>query len=175
MLPTSAGTEPATSWSPVGRRIQLGHRGRPIFSSCDIDVQWTETIWIILKEDQPRIISVKFGQNPISCLRSRCRSKNCLFEKLFTDARTGRTDERRTTDKLWSQKLTLSLRDRWAEKGYGLHSSSYRNKYCSNFPVKNIIVCIHQKRLASWVLISCVSARHYWWTQRLCLKEIRNI
>ena len=30
MLPTSAGVEPATSWSPVGRRIQLSHRGRQI-------------------------------------------------------------------------------------------------------------------------------------------------
>ena len=28
MLPTSAGVEPGTSWSPVGRRIQLSHRGR---------------------------------------------------------------------------------------------------------------------------------------------------
>ena len=28
MLPTSAGVEPATSWSPVGRRIQHSHRGR---------------------------------------------------------------------------------------------------------------------------------------------------
>ena len=28
MLPTSAGVEPATSWSPVGRRIRLSHRGR---------------------------------------------------------------------------------------------------------------------------------------------------
>ena len=28
MLPTSAGVEPATSWSSVGRRIQLSHRGR---------------------------------------------------------------------------------------------------------------------------------------------------
>ena len=28
MLPTSAGVEPATSWSPVGRRIQMSHRGR---------------------------------------------------------------------------------------------------------------------------------------------------
>ena len=27
MLSTSAGVEPATSWSPVGRRIQLSHRG----------------------------------------------------------------------------------------------------------------------------------------------------
>ena len=30
MLPTSAGVEPTTSWSPVGRRIQLSHRGRLI-------------------------------------------------------------------------------------------------------------------------------------------------
>ena len=28
MLPSSAGVEPATSWSPAGRRIQLSHRGR---------------------------------------------------------------------------------------------------------------------------------------------------
>ena len=28
MLPTSTGVEPAISWSPVGRRIQLSHRGR---------------------------------------------------------------------------------------------------------------------------------------------------
>ena len=28
MLPTSEGVEPATSWSPVGRRIQLSHRDR---------------------------------------------------------------------------------------------------------------------------------------------------
>ena len=31
MLPTSAGVEPATSWSPVGRRIPLSHRGRLIY------------------------------------------------------------------------------------------------------------------------------------------------
>ena len=34
MLPTSAGVEPATSWSPVGRRIQLSHRGR--LDQCEI-------------------------------------------------------------------------------------------------------------------------------------------
>ena len=28
ILPTSAGVEPATAWSPVGRRIQLSRRGR---------------------------------------------------------------------------------------------------------------------------------------------------
>ena len=31
MLPTSAGVEPMTSWSPVRRRIQLSHRGRQIW------------------------------------------------------------------------------------------------------------------------------------------------
>ena len=29
ILPTSVGVEPATSWSPVGRHIQMSHRGRP--------------------------------------------------------------------------------------------------------------------------------------------------
>ena len=39
MLPTSAGVEPATSWSPVGRRIQLSHRGRlPVGSNVKIDL-----------------------------------------------------------------------------------------------------------------------------------------
>ena len=33
MLPTSAGVEPATSWSPVGRRIQLSHRSRLVRSA----------------------------------------------------------------------------------------------------------------------------------------------
>ena len=38
MLPTSAGVEPATSWSPVGRRIQLSHEaGRPSSSNI-VDV-----------------------------------------------------------------------------------------------------------------------------------------
>ena len=55
----------------------------------------------ILNEDQPGIIPVKFGQNPIRWFR-RCRLK-----KLFMDAHT--------TDKMWSQKLTFSLYDRWAK------------------------------------------------------------
>ena len=41
---------------------------KSIFSSCDLDMQWSEAIWITLKEDQPRIIPVKFGQIPISSL-----------------------------------------------------------------------------------------------------------
>ena len=38
MLPTS-GVEPATSWSPVGRRIQLSHRGRQILSENEPQYQ----------------------------------------------------------------------------------------------------------------------------------------
>ena len=34
MLPTSVGIEPATSWSPVRRRIQLSHGGRPVFTKA---------------------------------------------------------------------------------------------------------------------------------------------
>ena len=37
---------------------------KSIFISCDLDVKWTGTIWTALKEDQPRIVHVKFGQNP---------------------------------------------------------------------------------------------------------------
>ena len=50
MLPTSAGVEPATSLSPVGRRIQLSHRGRKQLNDvlllstseteCKIGVGW---------------------------------------------------------------------------------------------------------------------------------------
>ena len=40
MLPTSAGVEPATSWSPVGRRIQLSHQGRPIHCYNNFKVMW---------------------------------------------------------------------------------------------------------------------------------------
>ena len=39
-----------------------------LFLARDLDMQWTGTIWTTLKEDQPRIIPVKFGQNPISDL-----------------------------------------------------------------------------------------------------------
>ena len=41
---------------------------KSIFSSCDLDMQWTRTIWTTLEEDHPKIIPVKFGQNPISGL-----------------------------------------------------------------------------------------------------------
>ena len=55
-------------------------------------MQCTETIWTILKEDQPRTDPVKFGQIPISGLG------DCL--KIVD----GRTDRRTTTtDGEWSQ------------------------------------------------------------------------
>ena len=41
---------------------------KSIFSSCDLDMQRAGTIWTTLKEGQPRIIPVKFGQIPISGL-----------------------------------------------------------------------------------------------------------
>ena len=47
-----------------------------IFSSCDLDMQRTKIIWTTLKEDQPRIIPVKFGQIPIKWFRRRCCLKN---------------------------------------------------------------------------------------------------
>ena len=41
-MPTSAGIEPATSWSPNGPRIQLSHRGRPSYISvCSLSVLYS--------------------------------------------------------------------------------------------------------------------------------------
>ena len=55
MLPTSAGVEPATSWSPVGRRIQLSHRGGEGDCICSLvvgntvvlAVSWKRWCWIV--------------------------------------------------------------------------------------------------------------------------------
>ena len=41
MLPTSAGVEPAT-WSPVGRRIQLSHRGQLPSVSKPLNAQYLQ-------------------------------------------------------------------------------------------------------------------------------------
>ena len=41
MLPTSTGAEPATSWSPVGRRIQMSHQGR-LVSVNSFSLQWVK-------------------------------------------------------------------------------------------------------------------------------------
>ena len=40
MLPTSVGVERVTSWSPVGRRIQLSHRGRLCWGFTAHSTQW---------------------------------------------------------------------------------------------------------------------------------------
>ena len=45
MLPTSAGVEPATSWSPVGRRIQLSHRGR-LVDRWLVTGDWVTGDWV---------------------------------------------------------------------------------------------------------------------------------
>ena len=47
MLLTSAGVEPATSWSPVGRCIQLSHRGRLVLV---VDTLFSDTQ---SKENEP--------------------------------------------------------------------------------------------------------------------------
>ena len=39
-----------------------------IFSLCDVDMQQTGTICIIIKEGHIRIIPAKFGQSPASSL-----------------------------------------------------------------------------------------------------------
>ena len=48
MLPTSAGDEPATSWSPVGQRIQLSHRGRQVNHQPD---KFLSPIFVFPKKD----------------------------------------------------------------------------------------------------------------------------
>ena len=46
-------------------------------------MQWIRTVSTTLKEDQPRIIPVKFGQKQISGLGGDVVRRNCLW----TDAR----------------------------------------------------------------------------------------
>ena len=38
------------------------------FSRCDLDMEQTGTICIIIKEGHIRIISAKFGENPVTSL-----------------------------------------------------------------------------------------------------------
>ena len=54
--------------SPVVSDKKIFLVKKSIFSCCDLDMQRTGTIWTTLKEDQPRINPVKFGQIPISGL-----------------------------------------------------------------------------------------------------------
>ena len=57
MLPTSAGVEPATSWSPVGWRIQLSHRGRLflIYKSSWCFLASLESIGLSVQEKKRKI------------------------------------------------------------------------------------------------------------------------
>ena len=48
MLPTSAGVEPATSWSPVGRSIQVSHRGQLIRRCCMRHLIRTYMVWELI-------------------------------------------------------------------------------------------------------------------------------
>ena len=81
MLPSSAGVEPATSWSPVGWRIQLSHRGQLL--TC----MSTHNIYFYgeLRKKYLRIIT-KYSPltlvllNPdIPCLCKQCRSRSVGF------------------------------------------------------------------------------------------------
>ena len=48
-------------WFQIRRFFQFSVK-QIYFSSCDLDMQWIRTVSTTLKEDQPRIILVKFGQ-----------------------------------------------------------------------------------------------------------------
>ena len=57
MLPTSTGVEPATSWSPVGRRIQLSHRGRQReFEAIEMKPKWKSKVYENLIQGTYKII-----------------------------------------------------------------------------------------------------------------------
>ena len=62
-----------------------------IVSSCDLDVQWTRTILTTLKEGLPKIISVKFGQNP------KIGLGGVSFEEIVYGRTDGRTHARTQT------------------------------------------------------------------------------
>ena len=54
MLSTSAGVEPTTSWSPVGRRIQLSHRGHYLwgcthFVKINCGISYTSAVYYLWK------------------------------------------------------------------------------------------------------------------------------
>ena len=79
MLPTSAGVEPATSWSPVGWRIQLSHRGRWL---------WTfkqNTCENGLEEVQGSATSPLFTpphfQNTWPCVQLLCAERNAPCQR----------------------------------------------------------------------------------------------
>ena len=60
-------SKPYALWFQSRRFLKFSS-WKSIFSLCDLDMQWTGTIWTILKEGHIRIIPIKFGQNPASSL-----------------------------------------------------------------------------------------------------------
>ena len=83
MLPTSAGVEPATSWSPVGRRIQLSHRGRQetICMKCQILFSKKNISKCRLLKILPRVLSVK---QPVNFLTT-CVSAGWMANSVDSD------------------------------------------------------------------------------------------
>ena len=77
MLPTSAGVEPATSWSPVERRIQLSHQGRLALASAQSDQRLPCLITESLKTE------LRF-YNPVNPLGS-CRAWSLYLTALLLD------------------------------------------------------------------------------------------
>ena len=71
MLPTSAGVEPTTSWSPVRLCIQLSHRGQQNTNRKYVKVTNTEIKWSIVSKSVILIIFVEFIDQlidyPINC------------------------------------------------------------------------------------------------------------
>ena len=49
------------------------------FSMCDLDMQWTRTIWNFNKKGHIRIIPAKFGQKSSQWFRKRCPLKQLLM------------------------------------------------------------------------------------------------
>ena len=69
MLPTSAGVEPATSWSPVGRRIQPSHRGRlQIKIKLLLKEQWLESA----------LFAFPLSILKNACIKTKIKQKKCM-------------------------------------------------------------------------------------------------
>ena len=75
------------------RRFLKFSSWKSIFSLCDLDMQWSETIWTIFKEGYIRIIPTKFGQNPASSLRDHVLWSNC-WQRTTHDARRTSNDHK---------------------------------------------------------------------------------
>ena len=63
MLPTSAGVEPATSWSPVGQRIQLSHERLAVKWSSDLTEESisTNSRYILIRYIYSAVVHYKYA------------------------------------------------------------------------------------------------------------------